>query len=41
MTTSKSEVVTGSRQVVLPGAKALGAANEHAVIDVIRAPEKD
>lgn len=35
MTASKSEVVQGSRRVVLPGAKALGPANEHAVIDVL------
>jgi kumamolisin len=35
MTTSKSAVVTGSRRVALPGAKALGPANEHAVIEVL------
>ena len=35
MTASKSEVVTGSRRVVMPGAKALGPANQHAVIDVL------
>jgi kumamolisin len=35
MTTSKSTVVGGSRRVALSGAKALGPANEHAVIDVL------
>ena len=35
MTTNKSEAVTGSRRVVMPGAKALGPANQHAVIDVL------
>ena len=35
MINSKSEVVTGSRRVVMPGAKALGPANQHAVIDVL------
>src|SRR5271154_1539614 len=35
MTTSKATVVGGSRRVALPGAKALGPANQHAVIDVL------
>jgi hypothetical protein len=35
MTANKSEVVTGSRRIVMPGAKALGSANQHAVIDVL------
>jgi kumamolisin len=35
MTASKNEVVQGSRRVVMPGAKALGPANQHAVIDVL------
>ena len=35
MTANKSEVVTGSRRIVMPGAKGLGSANQHAVIDVL------
>jgi len=35
MTANKSEVVTGSRRIVMPGAKALGSANQYAVIDVL------
>ena len=35
MTANKSEVVTGSRRIVMAGAKALGSANQHAVIDVL------
>jgi hypothetical protein len=35
MSISTHEVVSGSRRVPLPGAKALGPANAHAVIEVL------